>query len=81
MKCAEQDNLLNTPISQTLGAILRWMNDDNDDYDDNDHSDNDDNLIKIHQYLKTFIFLPDPGVSGVRSMGPGVSIYVTPTLL
>ena len=59
MKCAEQDNLLNTPISQTLGAILRWMNDDNDDYDDNDndHSDNDDNLLKIHQYLKTFIIL------------------------
>ena len=25
------------------------------------------------------MFLPDPGVSGVRSMGPGVSIYVTPS--
>ena len=31
--------------------------------------------IKKHN----FKFLPDPGVSGVRSMGPGVSIYVTPS--
>ena len=26
IKCAEQDNLLNTPIYQTLGAILGWIN-------------------------------------------------------
>ena len=27
--------------------------------------------------LDYFDFLPDPGVSGVRSMGPGVSMYNT----
>ena len=26
-------------------------------------------------------FLPDPGVSGVRSMGPGLSMYLRPTPL
>ena len=29
-------------------------------------------------WLFMYSFLPDPGVSGVRSMGPGLSIYVTP---
>ena len=28
-----------------------------------------------------FVFLPDPGVSGVRSMGPGLSNYVHPRTL
>ena len=32
-------------------------------------------IIEILRRLRRF--LPDPGVSGVRSMGPGVSIYVT----
>ena len=32
--------------------------------------------VKEHQALKVLshFFLPDPGVSGVRSMGPGVSM-------
>ena len=33
-------------------------------------------LLK-QRLCKEINFLPDPGVSGVRSMGPGVSIYVT----
>ena len=31
--------------------------------------------------LNFLFFLPDPGVSGVRSMGLGVSIYLSPRAL
>ena len=32
--------------------------------------------VGIRFKVRFLWFLPDPGVSGVRSMGPGVSIYV-----
>ena len=31
--------------------------------------------------LIVFTFLPDPGVSGVRSMGPGLSMYLRTAVL
>ena len=35
----------------------------------------------ISRFHSKEIFLPDPGVSGVRSMGLGVSIYLSPRAL
>ena len=33
-------------------------------------------VMQVIHVMHCIAFLPDPGVSGVRSMGPGVSIYV-----